>query len=158
MWEFLFSAELISSFFFKLCQNFSFFFYFQPVFDILPWFHCFPPFFFFACGLSHLCLYSLYCTQHTTFSQIWQSLQTNCGITFCTPFNSNMWLSSLHRYVFSCRVCGLIVQQEDMPFDDRGICPDIVSTLWSCFYVGYSNVVDLLQLWRKFQLSLLIIS
>ncbi|XP_072044988.1 DNA-directed RNA polymerase III subunit RPC2-like [Amphiura filiformis] len=23
-------------------------------------------------------------------------------------------------------VCGLIVQQEDMPFDDRGICPDIV--------------------------------
>lgn len=25
------------------------------------------------------------------------------------------------------RVCGLIVQQEDMPFNDLGICPDIVS-------------------------------
>ena len=44
VWEFLF--QLISSFLkIFLCQNFSFFFYFQPIFGILPWFHSvFPRF------------------------------------------------------------------------------------------------------------------
>jgi len=26
-----------------------------------------------------------------------------------------------------CSVCGLIVPQEDLPFNDFGICPDVVS-------------------------------
>ena len=50
------SFQLISSFLkIFLCQNFSFFFYFQPIFGILPNFRLFFPFFF-VCGLSHLCI------------------------------------------------------------------------------------------------------
>ena len=49
------SFQLISSVLkIFLCQNFSFIFYFQPIFGILPWFH--GVFLTFACGLSHLWL------------------------------------------------------------------------------------------------------
>jgi len=30
-------------------------------------------------------------------------------------------------FVVLCSVCGLIVPQEDLPFNDLGMCPDVVS-------------------------------
>ena len=41
-------------------------------------------------------------------------------------------------------VCGLIVPQEDLPFNDLGICPDVVSDQLVSFHCCYARLLLLL--------------
>ena len=46
-----------------------------------------------------------------------------------------------------CSVCGLIVPQEDLPFNDLGICPDVVSeTFISSLTAVMHNLTDITPL------------
>jgi len=42
-------------------------------------------------------------------------------------FLYNICVLTLCLLVFLYSVCGLIVPQEDLPFNDLGMCPDVVS-------------------------------
>ncbi|KAL3813251.1 hypothetical protein ACJIZ3_014519 [Penstemon smallii] len=60
-------------------------------------------------------------------------------VSLCSDKNDNLWIKFMIRHTrrpevgdkFSSRhgqkgVCGTIVQQEDFPFSERGICPDLI--------------------------------
>jgi len=56
-------------------------------------------------------------------------------------------LSQLCICVVMCSVCGLIVPQEDLPFNDLGICPDVVSeTFISSLTAVMHNLTDITPL------------
>jgi len=53
-------------------------------------------------------------------------LLTSCIFQDCDVINSNM-VECLCCAAVLHSVCGLIVPQEDLPFNDLGMCPDVVS-------------------------------
>jgi len=79
-------------------------------------------------GLCHAqCVWSLLCTVCEVFV-----MHSVCGLCYvqCVVYVlQRVWSVSCVTCVVCgvCSVCGLIVPQEDLPFSDSGMCPDVVS-------------------------------